>query len=182
MATVETLLTAEEFMRLDDGQLSELVRGRVVPLNVPYPQHGKVCGRIVHLLMNYLDDHDLGHVVCNDGGVITERGPDTVRGPDVSFYSYQRVPKGPLPRSYLPVSPELVFEVLSPDDRKGDVLIKVGEYVNAGVLAICVLDSSSKTMNVYYPDRQEQLLNENDELTLPHILGGFRIRVSRFFE
>ena len=51
----------------------------------------------------HADDHDLGHVLSNDSGVITERGPDTVRGADVCFYSYERVPKGPLPPGYLDV-------------------------------------------------------------------------------
>jgi hypothetical protein len=40
-------------------------------------------------------------VLSNDTGVVTERGPDTVRGADISFYSYARVPKGPLPDRYL---------------------------------------------------------------------------------
>ena len=35
-----------------------------------------------------MDEHDLGHVLSNDSGVITERDPDTVRGADISFYSY----------------------------------------------------------------------------------------------
>src|SRR5258708_7465445 len=117
MATVETLLTAEQYRQLpDQGRPSELVRGRIAYLNVPYPRHGEVCGQTVFLLKTFLVDHDIGRVVCNDSGVVTERDPDTVRGPDVSFYSYQRMPKGPLPAGYLPVAPEVTFEVRSPDD------------------------------------------------------------------
>ena len=62
----------------------------------------------------FCDEHNLGHVVSNDSGVVTERDPDTVRGADVAFYSYGRVPPGPFPRGYLAVAPELVFEVRSP--------------------------------------------------------------------
>ena len=49
------------------------------------------------ILGNHVYDNDLGRVLSNDSGVITERGPDTVRGADVCFYSFVRVPKGPLP-------------------------------------------------------------------------------------
>jgi Uma2 family endonuclease len=135
MSTIaEGLLTAEEYERLPaNGQPTELVRGRIVPLNMPYPRHGEICVQAAYLLRRYLEDKDLGRVVGNDSGVITAHGPDTVRGMDVGFYSYSRVPRGPLPRGYLPVVPELVFEVRLPTNRWSRILAKVGEYLEAGV-------------------------------------------------
>src|SRR5207247_6258383 len=102
-------------------------------LNVSTPRHGEICVKVVRILGRFLDDNDVGHLVSNDSGVVTERDPDTVRGGDVAFYSYERVPRGPLPRGYLQVVPELVFEVRSPTDRWGQILTKVGEYLEAGV-------------------------------------------------
>src|SRR5207244_1669587 len=134
MSIVQTLLTAEEFARLPDrGRPTELVRGRIVEMNVPFPRHGQVCGQTAYLLKDYLRTDDRGQVVTNDSGVITERDPDTVRGGDVCFYSYTRVPKGPLPQGYLSVVPDAVFEVRSPDDRWSKITAKVAEYLNAGV-------------------------------------------------
>src|SRR5687767_111186 len=98
MATVDTLLTAEEFALLDDHQLSELVRGRVVPMNVPAFRHGYYCSKIILIVGNFVQEHGLGRVLSNDSGVITERNPDSVRGADVSYYSYGRIPKGPMPQ------------------------------------------------------------------------------------
>ena len=44
---METLLTAEEYGDLPDaGYPTELVRGRIVRLDVPCFNHGKSCGRI----------------------------------------------------------------------------------------------------------------------------------------
>src|SRR4051812_27124683 len=101
MATVSTsepLLTAEQFAdRPDPGYPEELVRGRIVRMPPPRPRHGATCGNAYYVLRMFVDQNDLGRVFCNDTGVITERGPDTVRGADVAFYSYDRVPKGPLP-------------------------------------------------------------------------------------
>src|SRR5437764_7481537 len=129
MATAEVLLTAEEYASLaDDGQPTELVRGRVVPVNVGTPRHGEICVTIVRILGRFLDENPLGRLVSNDSGVVTERDPDTVRGADVAFYSYTRVPRGPIPEGYLQVVPELVFEVRSPTDRWGQIFAKVGEY------------------------------------------------------
>ena len=93
MASVpQPLLTAEEFgRRPDPGYPEELVRGRIVRMPPPNRRHGQVCSRVVRVLGAYVDEQDLGHVLSNDSGVITERGPDTVRGPDVAFYTPQGV-------------------------------------------------------------------------------------------
>jgi Uma2 family endonuclease len=183
MATAtKTLLTAAEYGRLPDNGPTELVRGRIVALNMPYPRHGEICITIGYLLRRYLEDDDRGRVVSNDSGTVTERDPDTVRGMDVAFYSYQRVPRGPLPRKYLEVSPEAVWEVLSPSDRLPDVMIKVGEYLNAGVIAVCVVDEDAQTVTVHRVGSQPQVFRADDEFMLPDILGEFRVVVRRFFE
>jgi Uma2 family endonuclease len=100
----------------------------------------------------------------------------------VAFYSYQRVPRGPLPRGYLSVVPELVFEVRSPFDRWPGVLAKVSEYLDAGVSVVCVLDQVSETAMVFRTEEFPQTLEGDDELHLPDVLGEFRVAVRRFFE
>jgi Uma2 family endonuclease len=120
-------------------------------------------------------------MMCNDSGVVTERDPDTVRGADVAYYSFARLPKGPLPNGYLSVVPDLVFEMLSPDDRWRKVLTKVAEYLNAGVAVVCVLDPDSETVYVYDGDRPARELRGDEELVLPELLGDFRVAVRRFF-
>lgn len=182
MTTAVKLMTAEEYWLLpDDGRPTELVQGKVVAMNMPAPRHGEICGNTVHILKSYLDANDIGRVVCNDSGVVTERDPDTVRGADVGFYSYERIPKGPLPQGYLSVAPEAVFEVRSPGDRWRDILAKVAEYLAAGVLRVCVLDQKTETITVYSSDEPEVRLTRDDDLVLPDILPGFAVRVARFF-
>jgi Uma2 family endonuclease len=184
MSTVaESLLTADEYLQLsDNGQPTELVRGRVVSLNVPTPRHGQICVKIVRVLGRYLDDHDIGQLVCNDSGVVTERDPDTVRGGDVGFYSYSRLPRGPVPHGYLAVVPELVFEVRSPTDRWSRIHTKVGEYLAVGVTLVCVLDEQTQTARVYRDEQPEQVFTAEQELLLPEVLPDFRVPVARFFE
>src|SRR5438105_2756580 len=95
-APTERLLTAEDYLLLPDSGLpNELVRGRIVTMNPPTPFHGYVCANTAGILREFVQPRDLGRVMTNDSGVVTERGPDTVRGADVAFYSYQRLPKGP---------------------------------------------------------------------------------------
>lgn len=182
-AATETLLTAEEYLALPENAVpNELVRGRIVAMNVPAPRHGEICVQTVYLLRRFLDDHPLGRLVSNDSGVVTQHDPDTVRGADVAFYSYSRIPPGPMPQGYLPVIPELVFEVRSPGDRWGRILAKVGEYLEAGVTVVCVLDQMTERCRVYRADDPDHELTTEQELILPDVLPEFRIVVRRFFE
>ena len=184
MATVvETKpLTAEEFARRPDpGHPEELVRGEIVAMPQPGARHGEVCGEAAFLLTTYVRQHDLGRVLTNDSGVITERNPDTVRGADVAFYSYARLPKGPAPMGYPAVAPDLVVEVRSPSERWSDLHEKIGEYLKAGVRAVVVLDPEERTAHVFTDAAAPYSLSPEEELTLPEILGDFRVPVGRFF-
>ena len=179
-ATAPKLLTAEEYARLDVDHPTELVRGVVHHMPPPRSRHGQICSRVARIVGNYCDAHELGHVLSNDAGVITERSPDTVRGGDVIFYDYRRVPKGKLPEGYIQVPPELVFEVLSPDDRQSKVLQKVTEYLLAGVKAVCVLDPEKESLRIYRDDKAEVALTAEDIFSVPDILSGFACRVGDF--
>lgn len=183
-AQAEPLLTVEEFARRPDpGFPEELVRGRIVRMNPPRPYHGWLCGNVFEIVKQHVRERDLGYVMSNDSGVVTARHPDTLRGADVAFYSYARVPKGTLPRDrYLEVAPELVVEVLSPDDRWPKVLEKVAEYLNAGVAAVVVLDPGPRQAHVYRADAPVRVLDAEEGLTLPDVLPGFRAALGRFFE
>jgi len=179
----QPVLTAEEFgRRPDPGYPEELVRGRIVSMSPPSPRHGQICSKVDRILGNFADEHELGHVLCNDSGVITERGPDTVRGPDVVFYSYARLPKGPLASHYVPEVPELIIEVRSPGNRWPDILVKIAEYLAAGVQYVVILDPDPQTALVSSAEQPPRILGPDEELKFPDLLGDFQVVVRRFFE
>ena len=183
MATVETLITAEEFGQMPDvGRRTELVHGRIIELPPPQMRHGQVFGAAAFILMAYVRANDLGHVPTNDSGVITEHDPDTVRGADIAYYSFARLAKGKLPAGYPTIPPELVIEVRSPTDRWPNILAKVAEYLEIGVVVVCVLDPDPQTAYLYYPERPPRTLGPDDELTFPECLPDFRVPVRSFFE
>lgn len=176
-------MTAEEFAELpmEDGHF-ELVRGKVVRMTPPYPYHGFVCNKIGRILGNFADDHDLGRVLSNDSGVITERDPDTVRGADIAFYSFAKLPRGPFPEdAYLSVVPDLVVEVRSPYDRWPKVLEKVKEYLLAGVTVVCAVDPKTLSVQIHRDADMPTTLYDADEVTFPDILPGFRTTVKELF-
>ncbi len=74
-----------------------------------------------------------------------------------------------------------MIEVRSPSDRWPKVLAKVAEYLNAGVAVVCVLDPDPEQALLFAADRPVRVLQADEELAIPEILGAFRVAVGRFF-
>jgi Uma2 family endonuclease len=174
-------MTAEEFTSRYVNIHAELVKGIVKEYPVPWPKHGKICLTIGRLLGNHVETHDLGHAMSNDSWIQTGSNPDTVRGGDICYFSYERLPKGEVPEGLLPVVPDLVVEVRSPSERWTDLFAKVVEYLQAGVRVVVVLDPKTESASVYRADELQQIYHNSDELTLPDVLPGFAVVVSRLF-
>src|SRR3954471_3247159 len=90
-AVTTDLMTAEQFFDWalrpeNQGRHYELVRGKVTEMSRPGERHCVVCGNAVWLLNNYVRQRRKGPVLANDPGIVVQRGPDTVRGPDVAFF------------------------------------------------------------------------------------------------
>jgi Uma2 family endonuclease len=185
MATDVTtkLLTAEEFMAADLGDGTfELVRGEVIQVPPPMPEHGVVCVNVAFALATYGRQTGYGYALGNDSGVVTERGPDTVRGADVCFYSHERWPRSQVGSTLPPVSPDLVVEVYSPGNRRGRALEKVIEYLDAGFPLVWVVYLKSRQVVIYRSADEAPYVLKQDAIieNLPE-LPGFRCPVADFF-
>ena len=176
----ERLLTAEEFAAECDDRRTELVNGKVVEMSPTGNRHGKIQFRIARLMGNFVDERDLGDV-SGESGVITKRDPDSVRGPDVMFYSWERIPKGEAPIGFTPIAPEVVFEVLSPSQTLRELIEIAGEYLAAGVLCVCIVDPKRREILVHERDTPTKVLTEQDTLSLPEPLHEWQPRVGDFF-
>lgn len=181
--TLDTrLITAEEFATMTGDGLHELVRGEVVEMPNPKPEHGRYISRLDRRLGTYVEARDLGEVMVNDSGFILERSPDTVRGPDLSFIHRERLPGGKLPAGvYFPGPPDVAIEVLSPDDRIGDVDDKIDLYLAAGCPLVVIVHPKRRTVTLHRPNVAPQVLREPELLDLSPIVDGFRCTLADLF-
>lgn len=181
-AIAHKLMTAEEFAALPEplnGSQQELVKGEVVIMPPPQARHGILCSRIDRRLGIYVEENNLGWTTSNDTGVILERDPDTVRGPDVAFWSIARQPE--LPTGYFEIPPDIAVEVLSPTDRRRDVREKIREYITLGVRLVWLIDPETRTVTVYPGTIRGTELDESDTLDGGEVLPGFTVPVSYLF-
>jgi Uma2 family endonuclease len=177
----QALITAEEFETMSFEFPTDLVQGEIVPMPPPGGIHGRVCGNVFFALETWARGSDLGTVTANDSAVITERNPDSVRGCDVMFTNWKRLPDRQIPKGAFRTAPDLVVEVQSPSDRWRDVMEKVGEYLDVGVTEIWVVDPEDRSVDVFRNDRKQIRLSSEQTLTSADVLPGFSCQVSEFF-
>lgn len=87
----------------------------------------------------------------------------------------------PLPRGFLETPPDLAVEILSPSSRAGEILEKVGEYLDGGARLVWVLDPGTRTATVYRSRKEIRMLTADDELDGEEVLPGFRARLVDVF-
>lgn len=178
---IPQLVTARQFAEMDPEVPSELVRGEVVEMPRPGMRHGVVCGNTYDPIKAWARTGGHGLVATNDTGVLTERDPDSVRGPDILFVGRQRWPQDRAPEGFLEVAPDLAIEVLSTYDVWKDVLEKTSEYFDAGVREVWVVDPELKTVQIFRPDKPPRTLHPSDLIESADVLPGFSCPVAEFF-
>jgi Uma2 family endonuclease len=178
------LLTAEEFAALPepaDGSKQELVRGEIVTMPPTRHVHGLVQGHFYFHLRLWANQHKLGNVTV-ESGLPTETDPDTVRGPDVAYWSFERLPADQVPEGYPEVAADLVVEVLSPSDSRRRMAEKIREYFAAGVRLVWVADPDDRTVTVYTRPGDGIVLWSDATLTGGDVLPSFSCPVASLFE
>jgi Uma2 family endonuclease len=179
---VATRMSAEEFLRLHGGESHvELVRGEVVREEpMPGSRHGKIGQKLARKIGNFVEEHDLGTDFNNDTFIRTR--PDSIRGMDYAYISFKRLPKGQeVDDGPVPVSPELIVEVLSPWNRKSDMERKIDEYHAIGVDVVVVVDPELEIASVFRPNEIPQRFHNGDSFELQDVLPGFSMPLKTFF-
>jgi len=123
-------------------------------------------------LRAYVKQTDAGVVLAAETGFKLQTNPDTVRAPDVGFVVKERVPPQPA-TGFADLAPDLVVEVLSPDDRPGEVLAKVADWLSAGTRLVWVVDPVRRVARVYRQDGSESIVTADGALAGEDVLPGF---------
>ncbi len=175
--------TLEEFMRLPDpadGSKQELVQGEIVTMPPPSFKHGRTQTKIAVFLEMFGEQNQLGQVTT-ESGLVTLRGPDSVRGPDVAFWSAKRLPLNADVKGYADIAADLCVEVVSENKRKREIKRKLSEYFTAGVRMVWVVDTENRTVTVYRSPTQGKVLPEEAQIDGEDVLPGFSCPVAKFF-
>ena len=79
------------------------------------------------------------------------------------------------------MAPDLLAEILSPDDAPADVLAKIADWLAAGTKLVWLVDPQRSEVRVYRQDGSLSLLREHDSLDGETVLPGFTCPVTQVF-
>ena len=178
-------MTADEFydfVHLPEhrNRIFELDRGRAVEMSRPGIRHGVVCANVSRILGNFAYARARGIVISNDAGLIVERDPDSVFGPDVFLYD-EIISYEDLPQRWEDRPPTLVVEVLSPNDSTTKLNRRIGRFLAMGVPLVWVLDPEDSTMTVHQAHRPLVVFDTADEVTGLEFVADLKMKVADFF-
>jgi Uma2 family endonuclease len=181
LLTDEALVTAKELFEHPEWNPCELVRGKVTRMSPAGGKHGLVALRIGAAIDGFARPRKLGDVFAAETGFYIEHDPDTIRAPDVSFLSRERIPVGGIPDEFIPIVPDLAVEVLSPSDTWKEVDRKAAEYLRAGVRLVWGVEPRTRCARVYRSGRAVLELTESQALIGEDVLPGFELELCDIF-
>jgi len=179
--STKTLLTSDDLWRIvADGSRYELSEGELLSMTPIGIQHGAIVIKLGRLLGTFVAENGLG-LVGTEIGFRLSRNPDTVRAPDIAFIARDRLPAKGIPSKFAEFPPDLAVEVLSPDDKAGELFTKVEQYLTAGARLVWVVDPATQTVTVYQSLQEVRILSSGQELDGGTVVPGFRCPVAELF-
>jgi len=175
----------DEFMEAVEAQPFELINGERRNIFPTAFGHSEVLRHLFVLIDQFAINSQVGETYFNTTFVIV----DTVdrnwvkgsRTPDVMFFVGNRIPQYEAQTSDynirpLALVPDLVIEVVSPNDKVSELDEKIDAYLLDGVRLIWVIDPQRRKATVHAPDMEQPLhLNANGLLDGGDVLPGFRL-------
>jgi Uma2 family endonuclease len=175
MATMEDVTR----LRNTERRLCELVDGTLVEKSLGW-QESFLAGVLLHWLHSYLDAHRIGVATGADG--MTRLFGDTVRGPDVAFVAWNRMPNGQIPRDPIPdLVPNFVIEVLSSNNTFAEMSRKRREYFHAGVELLWMVDHRERTITVFRNALDATVYSDDQIIDGGNVLPGWQVNIAELF-
>lgn len=175
----EELITGEELFAMGDIGPCELIDGRIVHMSPTGDEHGTIEFNLGSELRTFVRQRNLGRVTGDEVGIYIRRRPDRIRGADIAFVSTDRQAK-PV-KGYLEVAPNLVVEIMSPEDRWQDVREKLADYFSIGVERVWIVEPQNRKVLIFSSPTDVEEYGQADILRGEGILSDFAIGVADLF-
>ena len=183
MVTTTSHVTVEELLNMpDDGFRYELVRGELRKMSPAGQLHGEYAMAIGAPMAVHVKQNGLGKVYAAETGFRLATDPDHVRAPDAAFISNERLEDVGESHGFVSGAPNVAIEVISPSDRYTDVEEKVADWLDAGTLAVILVDPRRRVVKVHRSSTDIAMLTVEDTLAIDDIVPRWQMPVGEIFE
>ncbi len=186
LAEAAPVTTTADLLALPQNGVDRwLIRGqlREKPMTIRNRWHSRIMARVTYFLEAWLTQRPepRGSVLCGEAGVRLRRDPDTTVGIDVVYVSAEVTARQTDETTLIDGVPVLVVEILSPKDTLDEVNEKIDTYLEAGVALVWVMNPHHRTVEIFRPGAEPELVNVQQELSGEPHLPGFQVPVAQLF-
>ena len=167
-------LALKDHMELVDGELLEK------------PPMAKINAKVTLWLgsdvLRFVADEGLGEVLSESASYkCFPHKPNQTRRPDLSFIVEGRsTPE--MDRGHIPICPDLVVEVISPNDETLDSLARVEDFLAAGTRLVWMVIPEHHMAFIYRADGSVERLRAADSLDGEDVLPGLSLPLAELFK
>jgi len=170
-------LSEEDFFQLcaanPDLRLERTAEGEIVIMAPAGWETGHHNAKINRALEEWAERDGSG--LASDSSAGFQLPDGAVLGPDAAWVLRERLAKlsAEQLKRFLPLAPDFVIELRSPSDRPGALEAKMAVYAANGVRLGWLVDPAARTVRVYRPGRDPELLNAPQRIAGDPELPGF---------
>ncbi len=140
-------LTYDDYLRLPETvQRYEIIDGEIRMSPSPTPVHQRILLRLAMKMATYVQERQLGEIFVAPLDLVVSREPLRVRQPDLMFVHKDR--SEVIGAHHLEGAPDLVVEVLSPENTRREIQDKLADYARIGVREIWLVSPEAQTVEV----------------------------------
>lgn len=172
--------TVEDFMKLPEGMLAELIDGEIYMSAAPQVPHQRVVLVLATEIGAFAHSRKLGEVLLSPMDVHLPSG-DIVE-PDLVFVRRENLS---IIQDWVRGVPDLLVEVLSPAHPERDLIVKRRLYAQNGVSEYWIIDPKDRSVQIFKltGERFEPAgYRREGQSLLTDLLPGFELAVEKLFE
>ena len=176
------LWTAEDLLDFQNSPWQhELIQGVLYRMPPTGDEHGYVTGNFFGWLFQHVKTNQLGELFAAETGYVVHTNPDSVIAPECSYIAKDRWSTSQITGKYLRTAPDLVAEIVSPNDRPREVQEKVERWLQFGVRAVVVIDPKSQTVTVHQSLDHKTIYELDNTIDLNFVVPGFSLPMRQLF-
>jgi Uma2 family endonuclease len=178
MSTATKPITLAEFAKYADDGRYELVDGELLAREMSNKTI-RVGGIIYGLLLECSLKTKLGEAQPDGISYRCFSGyPNRVRKPDVSWFSAARWRPELLDTTYIEIAPDLVVEVVSPNDNASKINRKIKQFIEAGSQEAWIVFPEDGQVERRYANGNGRWYSADEEIDAAPLLPGFKWKLS----
>jgi len=174
-------LTDEEFLALcqqyPDYRIESTAEGDIIIMPPAHPRTGRRNAAITAQLFNWAEQDGRGEAYDSSSGFFLVSGAR--RSADSAWVSRERLKGLDDDHAMWHATPEFVIELRSGSDRIKTLRAKMQEWIANGVSLAWLIDPKERTVEIYRPGAEPEVLTEPAEVLGEGPVAGFALKMAR---